>query len=182
MIIGLDRVNKLTISIIIVIILLGICISMDSAEEDITAKNENTIENLSKQHNATIINSSSDITSENDGLAKSDGKIYTEKEKIKKIYSKTPLITITSKPSCGCHHGYYWHKRTFENYCPNCHRYGTLHNAHKSGSRYEQELTCSNCDSDFCGVCGKEKYSWSRVYLKPKAKGVTYIGEWSVVE
>ena len=85
MIIGLDRVNKLTISIIIVIILLGICISMDSAEEDITAKNENTIENLSKQHNATIINSSSDITSENDGLAKSDGKIYTEKEKTKKI-------------------------------------------------------------------------------------------------
>lgn len=164
--IGLDRVKKLLTGIVIVLILLTICITVDSADDNITneATNETTI------INETIIINGTYVTTGN-GQAKTDGKLYSE----------VPLVTITSKPSCGCNHGYYWHKRTFENYCPNCHRYGTLHNAYKRGARYERELTCSYCDSDFCGVCGKEKYSWSRVRLTPKAKGVIYVGKWSVI-
>lgn len=201
--IGLDRVTKLLIGIVITLILLTICITVDSADDNI----------INETANETIIINGTDIA-----LNKTEAKpiivlkspkpkisgkyievngTYVKYTKIKnkhakigdgqattdgKIYSEVPLVTITSKPSCGCNHGYHWHKRTFENYCPNCHRYGTLHNAHKRGALYERELTCSHCDSDFCGVCGKEKYSWSRVYLTPKAKGVTYIGEWSVIE
>jgi hypothetical protein len=190
--IGLDRVTKLLIGIVITLILLTICITVDSADDNIINEtaNETIIINGTnvtinatnakpiivlkspepqKEGNYTKINGT--YVKTGNGQAKTDGKIYSE----------VPLITITSKPSCGCNHGYYWHKRTFENYCPNCHRYGTLHNAHKWGSRYERELTCSHCDSDFCGVCGKEKYGWSRVRLTPKVNGIEYVGKWSVI-
>lgn len=83
-----------------------------------------------------------------------------------RVYSKYPLVTITARPSCGCGYGYWWHTRTFISYCPHCHRYGTLANVHKYPARYEQELTCRHCGADYCGVCGKEKYSWSRYYLR----------------
>ena len=165
---GLDRIIKLLTGVVIILILLTICITVDSADDNVV--NETiTVEELNVTINETEVNDTY--------VAQSSEQIITDG----KIYSEGPLITITSKPSCGCNHGYYWHKRTFENYCPNCHRYGTLHNAHKRGSQYERELTCYHCDSDFCGVCGKEKYSWSRVRLTPKAKGVTYVGKWSVI-
>lgn len=77
-----------------------------------------------------------------------------------------PIVSIVAKPSCGCRHSYTWHKRSFIDYCPHCHHYNCLVNKHKWQSRYEQELTCKYCDSDFCGVCGKTKYSWSRTYLR----------------
>ena len=32
-------------------------------------------------------------------------------------------------------------------------------------ARFEQELTCEKCGADYCGVVGKEKYSWSNYYL-----------------
>lgn len=182
MIIGLDRIQKLLTGIVITLILLTICITVDSADdnvvnETITAEelnitiNETTAKDIITTNNRTILKVNNTYVVKGSGQATSDGKIYSE----------VPLVTITSKPSCGCGHGYYWHKRTFENYCPNCHRYGTLHNAYKRGARYERELTCSHCDSDFCGVCGKEKYSWSRVRLTPKANGITYVGKWSVI-
>ena len=82
------------------------------------------------------------------------------------VKPKYPIVTITAKPSCGCRHSYTWHKRSFVDYCPHCHHYNCLVNKHKWQSRYEQELTCKICDSDFCGVCGKTKYSWSRTYLR----------------
>ena len=92
-------------------------------------------------------------------VGKSSDKIHTIKQKY-------PIVTITAKPSCGCGYGYHWHTRSFVSYCPHCHRYGTLANVHKYPARYEQELTCRHCGADYCGVCGKEKYSWSNVYLR----------------
>ena len=62
--------------------------------------------------------------------------------------------------------GYYWHERTFVNYCPYCHRYGVLTNLHKWPARHEQEISCSRCRSDWCGVCGKEKMGYSKKYLR----------------
>ena len=78
-----------------------------------------------------------------------------------------PTVSITCRPSCGrCSKAYTWRTKTYVNYCPNCHRYNTLLNKHKRGAKYEQELTCEACDSDFCGNCGKEKMGYSSKYLR----------------
>ena len=76
-----------------------------------------------------------------------------------------PTVTITCRPSCGCSKSYTWRTKTYLNYCPNCHCYNTLCDKHKRAARHEKELTCANCDSDFCGNCGKEKMGYSRKYL-----------------
>ena len=93
-------------------------------------------------------------------------KNHIENYNVVSVKPKYPIVTITAKPSCGCKHSYTWHKRSFVDYCPHCHHYNCLVNKHKWQSRYEQELSCKFCDSDFCGVCGKTKYSWSRTYLR----------------
>ena len=95
---------------------------------------------------------------------KSSDKVYTEEEIIESR-NTVPTVTITSKPSCGCRYGYYWHTKSFVDYCPHCHKYGTLRNVHKWPARFEQELTCTYCGADYCGCCGKEKYSYSRYYI-----------------
>lgn len=113
--------------------------------------------------NATYSNGEYVLLPNGSGVAVSDGKIHTEKQK--KVEKPKPKVTITAKPSCGCRYSYRWHTTTFVNYCPHCHRYGTLYNKHKYGARHEHELTCRYDDCDYCGVCGKEKYSWSSYRL-----------------
>lgn len=110
------------------------------------------------------------------GFATSDKKIYTEKVKEKKRPKKKEkkrdarkTITMTGRPSCSAcayhHRAYKWSTHTYLDYCPNCHHYNCLYDAHKSGSVHEKEISCRICDSDFCIRCGKEKYSWSKVHL-----------------
>lgn len=161
--------EKLINGIIIVSLLLAVCVTVDYATNDtITNYNNNSsvLDELDDE-NITFVNGSY-LLDENSGIAKTDGKIYTEKT-VKKKKNKAPTITITSRPSCGCRHKYAWHTRTFKSYCPHCHKQGTLDNVHKWLARHEQELTCSvakgGCGADYCGVCGKEKYSWSHYYL-----------------
>ena len=145
------------------IVLLCVCVSIDYADDNITVTNEN-ISTCNVKVNDT--NKVVGLDESNSSfVVKSSDKIYTIKEKTKKV-SKPLIITIVAKPSCGCNNGYYWHKRSFVDYCPHCHHYNCLINKHKWQSRYEQELTCKYCDADFCAVCGKTKYSWSRVYLR----------------
>ena len=159
----IDYIKGLLLGIFIVIVLLCVCVSIDYADDNITVTNENISTCNVK------VNDTSNVVGLNENnssfVVKSSDKIYTIKEKTKKV-SKLPVITIVAKPSCGCRHSYTWHKRSFVDYCPHCHHYNCLINKHKWQSRYEQELTCKICDSDFCGVCGKTKYSWSRVYLR----------------
>ena len=154
--------KKLVIGIAIVSLLLVLCVATDSAT---TLNNEKDSQyNLSKD--TILVNNSSYIAlNGNDSyfVAKSTDKVYINKTTNKK---KTPTITMTGKPSCGCKYSYTWHTRTYINYCPNCHHYNCLGNKHKYNARFEQEISCYNCDSDFCICCGKEKYSWSRVYLR----------------
>ena len=146
--------------IVVVSLLLALCVCVDYAS-NITYINDTTV----IPENVTIVNES--LTT--DSVITHDGKIHVDKN-VKTKKSKTPTVTITSRPSCGCRHSYTWHKRTFVNYCPHCHRYNTLRNVHKWPARFEQELTCDpqlgGCGADYCGVCGKEKYSWSNYYLK----------------
>jgi len=117
---------------------------------------------------ATVVdvqtNSTTDVLGANASVivASSNDEIHSEPKPKKSV----PMITFTGKPSCGCNYGYYWHTRTYVNYCPNCHHYNCLANKHKYGARFEQEISCLRCDSDFCICCGKEKYSWSNVYLR----------------
>lgn len=136
--------------------LLVVCISVDSADDTISnVNNSSALANIPKN---TIVINDSYVLSKNAGMAVSDGKVYTDKTvKVK------PKIGMYAKPSCGCRHKYTWHYREFVNYCPNCRHYSTLRKNPKGVP--EREYTCARCSSDFCGVCGKEKYSWSRVYL-----------------
>lgn len=140
------------------IVLLCVCITVDYADTNIT---NNATMNMSVNDSSNVLLLDDD---ESNIVVKSSDKIHTVPRKVAE--QKLPMITMTGKPSCGCNYGYYWHTRTYINYCPNCHHYNCLGNKHKHNARFEQEISCYNCDSDFCICCGKEKYSWSRVYLR----------------
>ena len=141
-----------------VLLLLTVCISVDYADDNITIASNKTVEqNMNINASETILVNGTHYSIDNEtGIAKLQN-VVTEKPKY-------PIIGMWAKPSCGCNHRYTWHYREFINYCPNCHHYGTLRRNPKGVP--EKEYTCSRCSSDFCGVCGKEKYSWSRVYLR----------------
>lgn len=153
----IDYIKGLLFWIFIVVVLLSFCMALDSADENITV--DQGVVNVT---NTTVV----DGVHYDDELVKHNSTGIAKVHKIVHIKPKYPTITITAKPSCGCRHSYTWHKRSFVDYCPHCHHYNCLVNKHKWQSRYEQELTCKFCDSDFCGVCGKTKYSWSRTYLR----------------
>lgn len=159
--------KKLLIGIMIVTLLLCVCITVDYADDNITIENINDSVKQINTTNVTVLNGTQYVKGNEDEsyfVAKNSDKVYIVKEKSKEK-SKIPVVTITSKPSCGCHYGYYWHTKSFVDFCPNCHRYNALVNKHKWPARFEQELTCKYCDCDWCGCCGKMKYSWSRTYL-----------------
>ena len=156
-----DNIKALLLSIIFVLLLLSVCVSVDYAANDtITATSNQTLDR--NINSSVIVLNGSYYSEEKVGVAKLQ-KVVTEKPKL-------PLVSIVSKPSCGCRYSYTWHKRTFINRCPHCHKYNTLRNVHKWPARHEQELTCDprlgGCGADYCGCCGKEKYSWSKYYLR----------------
>lgn len=158
-----DNTKRLLLGIIIVIVLLSLCVSVDYASDNdtIVIENNQTI-NMSNFTNVTVLNGTHYVLAEESGTAKVN-KIVVEKQKV-------PVIAMTGKPSCTrCSRNgmpYKWFTKKYVNYCPNCHHWNCLGNKHKWGSRHEQEISCFRCDSDFCICCGKEKYSWSRVYLR----------------
>lgn len=150
--------------IFIVLLLLALCVAVDYA-------NETTVTNMDQVNDSVLLNDTIIVNgtyhvsmSEDEGNAKF--------QKVVTVKPKVPLVSIRCKPSCGCgrHSSYTWRTRTFIDYCPHCHKYGTLRNVHKWQARYEQELTCDpklgGCGADYCGNCGHEKYSWSKYYLR----------------
>lgn len=150
-----DNIKKLLFMIFLVLLLLGVCIHIDYAANEsdmIIAANNQTL-----QTNCTLVNG----THYSNNLINGSAIMVKASEKVHYEHS---LIGMYAKPSCGCRHSYTWHYREFVNYCPNCGHYGTLRKNPKGVP--EKEYTCARCSSDFCGVCGKEKYSWSNVYLK----------------
>ena len=150
--------KDLIVAIFIVLLLLGVCVSIDYADDTITVKN--TTVNVPK--GAILVNNSSVVglnESASTIVGRSSDKIYTVKQKY-------PTITITARPSVRSKYAYRWYTTTWIDYCPHCHRYNVLYNAHKYQARHEQELTCRRCGADYCGVVGKEKYSWSHYYLR----------------
>ena len=152
--------KDLLLGIIIVLLLLGVCVSIDYADDEINNLNESSLNETASK--GAIPTNNSTIIHEN-GKAKV---IVCKSSDV--VHYVHPIISITAKPSCGCgrYYSYRWRTKTFINYCPHCHRYGVLANVHKWQARYEQELTCRHCGADYCGNCGKEKYSWSKYYLR----------------
>jgi len=150
----IDNNKKLIFGIIVCIVLFGVCVGVDSAENiTITNTNNTNSSGIMTMNDSSVVN-----------LNETNSVI--QPKPTDKQYCEYSTITITAKPSCSCRYPYKWYTTSFVNYCPICHRYDTLTNKHKYQARYEQEITCKNCDSDFCGKCGKNKYSWSNVYLR----------------
>lgn len=156
-----DNIKGLLFWIFVVVVLLVCCMAIDYADEDISVTVNQSQVNVS---NCTEI----DGVHYDNKIVESNSTGIAKVHKIVHIKPKYPTITMTGKPSCSCgkRYSYRWYTRTYVNYCPYCHRYGTLYNAHKFQARFEKEITCKKCGSDWCIVCGKEKYSWSKRYLR----------------
>jgi hypothetical protein len=78
-----------------------------------------------------------------------------------KVTSTT--VSATAKCSCGALGNYNFHTATFKNYCPKCHKSGTLKWNPKATA--EGEWTCSACGADYCAACGKIKLKGSNIHL-----------------
>jgi hypothetical protein len=67
-------------------------------------------------------------------------------------------VCFTGKPSCSYRCGSYTTvTKCYKNYCPLCHKSGTLINKNKAQASAEGEITCSACDADYCINCGRDK-------------------------
>lgn len=149
------NVKNLLLCIGLVLLLLGVCVSVDYADDNITITNKiNNTSNVKVLNNDTVI-----------GVNEEDSNIVVKSsDKVHTIVPKYPTISMWAKPSVRSGYRYTWYKFTWINYCPNCRQYNALLKNPKMVP--EREYTCRYCDSDFCAVTGKEKFSWSHVYLR----------------
>lgn len=151
-----NNIKNLLFGIIIVLLLLSICITVDYAANDTITVTSNQTVDMNINSSDIIVLNDSYYAGETEGVAKLQ-KVVIEKPKY-------PIIGMYAKPSCGCRYRYTWHYREFINYCPNCGHYGTLRRNPKGVP--EKEYTYHRCSSDWCGVCGKEKMGYSKKYLR----------------
>ncbi|MGB9936344.1 MAG: hypothetical protein ACPK7O_01355 [Methanobacterium sp.] len=68
---------------------------------------------------------------------------------------KKGVISSSAKCSCSMLTTYAVQHKSWVNYCPQCHKYGTLI-FEKTGDCPEGMVRCTSCDADFCAVHGKE--------------------------
>ena len=156
--------RKLIMGIIAALLILCCCIAIDYS---INPQSNGTYNNTTVEQNIIEYNNTYYADVNETGKA-----VMNETVAVKPV---ADTVTITSKPSCGCNYRepgkykYKWYTRTFINHCPKCGKWGTLRNVYKPTAKYEYELTCDRrlggCDADYCGVCGKDKFSWSHYYI-----------------
>ena len=144
------------IAIMFILLLLGVCVTVDYADEDISNINETRLPQNIPKGTVVVNNSSTIVLNESAGTIVEKGST--------RVYSKYPLISMWAKPSVRSGYAYQWYYKTFIDYCPHCKHYNVLLKNPKGVP--EREYTCRRCGADYCGVTGKEKYSWSRVYLR----------------
>ena len=83
-------------------------------------------------------------------------------------YTEDQTYTATGLQSCSRHKNSTYgtkYTNTFRDYCPHCGKTGVLTNKHKYSARYEGQVTCGNCDADYCIACGYEKVNGSKYHL-----------------
>lgn len=144
------------VGLIAIVVLLSFCINgVEAIDDNATISNS---EDMVQVNNSTI-------------LFEGDNKSTITIKENDELHYDVPTISVRSKPSCqSCHRHmpYKWFVRSWKNYCPHCHRYNSLIINPKRV--YEVEITCKNCDSDYCGVCGHDKcanyYRHRNYYLK----------------
>ena len=150
---GFFNTKDLICCIIAVLFLLSICMTIDYADEDVIVSGNKTL-NVPKD--AVVVNGTEYVPLNN-----------TAKSVIRstsKVYYKYPVISMWAKPSVRSKYAYKWYKKTFIDYCPHCKHYRVLLKNPKGVP--EREYTCKRCGADYCAVTGKEKYSWSKYYLR----------------
>ena len=153
---GFLHTKDLICLIILVLLLLNVCITVDYAANDNDTisninESEKTIRNCTMMKN---IHYDTTVLNKTENTVKGFGKVHH-------VY---PEISMWAKPSVRSGYAYRWYKKTFIDYCPHCHHYGVLLKNPKGVP--EREYTCRRCGADYCAVTGKEKYSWSRYYLR----------------
>ena len=148
---GFLHIKDLICLIILVLLLLSVCTTVDYADENITAN-----ATVLNDTNCTLVNGTHYSLCDDSGIAKVH-KVVVEKPKY-------PLISMWAKPSVRSNYAYKWYYKTFIDYCPHCHHYNVLLKNPKGVP--EREYTCRRCGADYCVVTGKEKYSYSRYYLR----------------
>jgi uncharacterized protein YcfL len=146
--------EKLLNIVIIISLLLAVFVVADYAANNITCNSTDSIK-VNDTNQVFLLNES-----EANLTVKNTDKVHTVPSNEKEL----PTISMWAKPSVRCGYAYRWYYRTFIDYCPNCHHYNALLKNPKGVP--ENEYSCKFCDSDFDGVVGKEKYSWSNVYLR----------------
>ncbi len=75
------------------------------------------------------------------------------------------VLSVTAKCSCSLYGDYKLHDPAWVNYCPRCHRQGTLV-FERTGDCPEGMIRCTHCDADFCAVHGKEHVNRHPAYLR----------------
>ena len=154
----IDYIKGLLFWIFIVFLLLCVCVSVDYADDNITVTANQSQVNVT---NCTEINGV-----HYDDMIVNRSKNHIHTYNVVSVKPKYPIVSMWARPSVRCGLPYKWYYRSFVDYCPHCHRYGVLYDAHKYQARFEHEWTCRRCGADYDAVIGKEKYSWSRYYLR----------------
>jgi hypothetical protein len=150
-----DKIKALILAILGVLLLLSVCVSVDYAANDtITVEQEQM-----NTSNCTLIGG----VHYDDMIVNRSNK-HIESYNVVVMKPTYPVISMWAKPSVRSSYSYRWYKKTFIDYCPHCHYYGVLLKNPKGVP--EREYTCRHCGADYCAVTGKEKYSYSRVYLR----------------
>ncbi|WP_295722979.1 hypothetical protein [uncultured Methanobrevibacter sp.] len=157
-------------------IIIGDMYKLNSSVNNTTANHTKT--NHTNHTNPTktknITNTTSNITNHTTNYTDDKGEVVSR---------NVSTITVYMMPSVETGLEYKHYTRTWVNYCPFCHKYGTLTDTPKDTSRSntvpEGEITCDmslgGCDADFDGVSGKDKL-WRDVYLTP-ADGYQIVEE-----
>ena len=151
----IDNIRVLLGWIFVLVLLLGVCITVDYADPTISNTGKSVDTNDTNQ--VFLLNES-----EANLTVSSSDEVHTVPKEKKSL----PIVSMWARPSVRCGLPYQWYYRSFVDYCPHCHRYGVLYDAHKPQARYEHEWTCKNCGADYDAVVGKEKYDWSSYYLR----------------
>ena len=111
------------------ILLLGICVTVDYADDPVITTVNQSQANVS---NCTVV----DGVHFDDKIVKNKTTGIAKVHKIVHIKPKYPVVSMWARPSVRCNLPYKWYYRSFIDYCPHCRKYGVLYNAHKPQAKH----------------------------------------------